>query len=337
MASSVSSRIPQFLKEVGSFSAQFDHDAGISDYEILIQRIDQAAGYAQLGKDLLTSGCDRSSGEAINIAIATVSSIQNAFVQRITELVSGGAGAPSKAARVISPLESTALARHIPAASAASNAIGIVPVSHAHPRVFSKIPRRIPPLSPLDTLIGGASAHGTATVFQDSEIKLIHGVVRHQSLGGNGVIADFTKRDKAIIQQQATRGCTAAVTAMLIMDNGRAPNLMELISRNLGDDEVMFRDLRNAGLSPATAPFRNLEELKSKLESCGSLICSMIFPCGAHVIVVDEVSDDFSIVRVRDPYHGWEISVRADAFKKYACLDSGSVHQGIYVEEGRPR
>ena len=335
MASSVSSRIPQFLEEVGSFSAQFDREAGISDFEILLQRIDQAVRYAQLGKDLLTSGCDRSSGEAINIAIATVSSIQNAFVQRITELVSGGAGAPSKAARVISPLESTGKARHIPAASAASNAIGIVPDSH--PRVLSKITRRIPPLSPIDTLIRGAGAHGTATVFEDSEIKAIHGVVRHQSLGGNGVIADFTKRGKAIIQQQATRGCTAAVTAMLIMDNGRAPNLWELISRNLGDDDVMFRDLRNAGLSPATAPYRNLEELKSSLESCGSLICSMSFPSGGHVIVVDAVSDDFSTVRVREPYHGWEISVRADAFKKYACLDSGSVHQGIYVEEGRPR
>ncbi|MCX6990679.1 MAG: hypothetical protein NTX49_06435 [Chlamydiae bacterium] len=345
MAYALSTQISGFLEQVHFLSGQFEKGMGKGDIEFLFAMQEEAGKYVQIGGALLESERGRMgpSLEKISEAVAIAGSIQDAFTQRITELVSPSVESTPHIARAIHPVASTPGAPHIPAASAARRAIGVAPVYQAPVRGWgAEISRRYPPISYTDTIVyrdgGVVSAHGKTSIFKDDEIRAIHGVVRHQSVGGSDVVADFTKRGKAIIQQQATRGCTAAVTAMLILDNDRAPNIRELSNRNLGNQEVMFRDLKDAGLTPATTSYSNLVELKSRLESCGSLICSMGFPSGGHVIVVDEVSDDLSTVRVRDPYHGWEITVDADAFKKYARLDRKDyVAEGIYVKEGSSR
>ncbi len=37
---------------------------------------------------------------------------------------------------------------------------------------------------------------------------------------------------------------------------------------------------------------------------------------GSHVVVVDDVNLEEGSVRIRDPYHGWEITVTEDSFLK---------------------
>jgi ABC-type bacteriocin/lantibiotic exporter with double-glycine peptidase domain len=170
------------------------------------------------------------------------------------------------------------------------------------------------------------SIHGTCNVFDDKEIIEYHPMFRQEELGKctnkydeeEDVYIDFTRNDKAIIQQQATRGCIAATAAMLIKDQGGKPDFATLQCRNLGSDEDIQQDIQKAVFKPIITPLasNSLEMFRKQLLEYGSAIVSIWDPlAGGHSIVVDEVSKNLKQVRLRDPYHGWEITVSAEAFQ----------------------
>jgi hypothetical protein len=179
--------------------------------------------------------------------------------------------------------------------------------------------RKIPPLGTFDTVMGSPSGfksvHGSDELFSDSEIVEKLDIIKRIEIGSN-IYASYTKNKKTIIQQQATRGCTAATAAMLIMDNRKEPDLLVLRTRNLGDDEYQMRDIQNAGLKAVINSANDLSELRNLIIQNDSCIVSVFGKLGGHVIVVDEVSKDLSKIRLRDPYHGWEITVNSEAFLK---------------------
>jgi len=177
--------------------------------------------------------------------------------------------------------------------------------------------RKTPPLSFMDTQIApGKSKHGTTTFFADDVIVENLPILRQTRIDGK-LYAFYTQHEKAIIQQQAVRGCTAAVTAMMIMDNGGQVNQNTLL-RNLGMEEDLLADLRNAGLHPIVSALGSYFELKALIIKHGSAIVhgSPDGPLGGHVFIVDDVSQGFTAVRIRDPYHGWEITVTSKAFSE---------------------
>ena len=168
------------------------------------------------------------------------------------------------------------------------------------------------------------SVNGRTTIFQDEEILMVH-----QSTGRNVISSDkdgvqrklqvyYTEYGKPIIQQQATRGCSAAMTAMLIVEHGKIPDIQKLSRRNLGDIELMISDIRAAKLYPRQLQLPNddaLLHLKEALGQNGPAILTIDDPLAAgHVIIVDEISADLQQVRLRDSYHGWQITVEAQAF-----------------------
>lgn len=184
--------------------------------------------------------------------------------------------------------------------------------------------RRIPPLSMFDTIISTRdsagrlhiqSEHGTGQLFKNDEIVEKLEIVTVQEVE-RGFYVGYTAHNKAIVQQQATRGCTAGVTAMLIIDHGKKPNLSDMRSRNLGNDAHKIRDLEQAGLKGTFKSASNLSQLRELIINNGSCIVSLSGSLGGHVVVVDDVSADLSKVRLRDPYHGWEITVTNEAFAK---------------------
>ena len=179
--------------------------------------------------------------------------------------------------------------------------------------------RKLPPLGKNDTVIffknGPQGIHGNGELFKDSEITEKLNIVKRVDLGSN-IFADYTEHGKAIILQQGKRGCTAATAAMLIMDHGKKPDLEELRNRNLGRDEDQINDIEKAGLVGVIHSAKNLKTLKKLITNNGSAIVNVNGKIGGHVIIVDNVSDDLSKVRVRDPYHGWEITVKSAAFLK---------------------
>jgi hypothetical protein len=179
--------------------------------------------------------------------------------------------------------------------------------------------RTTPPISIHDTImmIDGKieSVHGTGELFCDNEIIEKLNIIKEKKIGP-GVYAKYTKHGKAIIQQQATRGCTAAAAAMLMKDNGKLPDIRELRLRNLGSTENQTRDITKAGLKTIVSSTHHLSDLKALLAKNGSAIVDVNGKLGGHVIVVDHISDDLSQIRLRDPYHGWEITVTKEAFLK---------------------
>lgn len=86
--------------------------------------------------------------------------------------------------------------------------------------------RKTPPVSTFDTVIGTRnssgrlcvqSEHGACQFFRDDEIVEKLEVVRVKEVE-QGFYVGYTAHNKAIVQQQASRGCTAAATSMLIID-----------------------------------------------------------------------------------------------------------------------
>ena len=181
--------------------------------------------------------------------------------------------------------------------------------------------RKIPPVSLRDTSIISIasgillSEHGSTRVFEDHEIIEVHAVISKVELG-NRVFAQYTTSGKAIIQQQSTRGCSPAAVSMLIKDNGGIVNTSTLKNGSLWNHQKRFTTLIEAGLIPIERKV-DLSSHQSKLESLKACLLkygTAIVSFGGHVVLVDHISDCLSRVRLRDPYHGWEITVKANAF-----------------------
>jgi hypothetical protein len=182
--------------------------------------------------------------------------------------------------------------------------------------------RKIPPVSPSDTckFKDGkiVSVYPNGKLFNDDEIVEKLPIVREETIKDEkefSLTVFYTRNNKPIIHQQATRGCTAGVSAMLILDNNKVPNLQTLRFRNLGDNAVMLQDIKNAGLQGVeNETKKDLSALRDLIIKNGSCIAYTLGKLGAHVIVVDEVSENLSRIRIREPYHGWEITVSKEAF-----------------------
>lgn len=163
-------------------------------------------------------------------------------------------------------------------------------------------------------------AHGYGNSYQDQDILYVHEIINTEIKEGLSV--DFTKNNKPIIQQQATRGCTAGAVTMLIYskDNSGPIDVRDLQMRNLSTDETMIEDITQAGLQPLESECNTIPELRSLLQKHGSAIVTVNSGVGSHVVVVDEILNDR--VRLRDPYHGWEVDIKIDAFKNSWCKGS---------------
>lgn len=170
------------------------------------------------------------------------------------------------------------------------------------------------------------SVHGSTTrnFIQDREIITVHPPVRHETIAKSSSIPGnldthikvaFSSHGKAIIQQRGFRGCTAAATAMLIVDLGKQPDVQTLRGRNLGTDEILILDLQKAGLE-VVIRHPTLATLQADIETYGPAIVGVTGEIGGHVIIVDQVDVQGGSTRIRDPYHGWEITITLDAFRK---------------------
>lgn len=177
------------------------------------------------------------------------------------------------------------------------------------------IERSYPPISPADTICVAAdgsiqSIHGEGLSFQDQEIYR----VRLQALPGHKI--QRTRDGKAVLQQQAVRGCTTACAAMLLADHGKAVDWKALRTRNLGTNESMIREIRAGGLREKITKVTSMRELSSAIKQNGPAIISIENGIGDHVVILDAIYRDLKRATIRDPYHGWQVEITSDALKK---------------------
>lgn len=163
--------------------------------------------------------------------------------------------------------------------------------------------------------------HGFGKSYSDTQIRDISKIIFSKELNSRRryCFAGLSQLHKWVILQQATRGCTAAVTAMLIMDLGGTPDLEALMTRNLGTIHYMIGDIKKAGFIPVESQLSSeaeaLKELQGLIAKNGSIIVGVNSGIDGHVVVVDDITAD-GLVCLRDPYHGWEIAVGYEDFLK---------------------
>lgn len=187
---------------------------------------------------------------------------------------------------------------------------------------YSKLPeekRSHPPVTTIDTRKGEnfMSEHGRMNVFFDSEIVEISTThLPHSSSASSSTsYVKFSEHNKAVIQQQSIRGCTAAAAAMLICDNGKSFDPQKVATINIGTTEKICEMIRQAGLIPIVSQLSSdLSDLGKAIKLHGSAITTVIDRSCGHSIIVDAI--DEHTARIRDPNHGWEISVRKDALAR---------------------
>ena len=84
--------------------------------------------------------------------------------------------------------------------------------------------------------------------------------------------------------------------------------------RELAGNHVMKLDITEAGLKPKETSCQTMKDLEKALRENGSAIVTVNSGVGGHVVVVDAITPE--AVRLRDPYHGWEVSVHRKAFER---------------------
>lgn len=186
--------------------------------------------------------------------------------------------------------------------------------------VTGELVRRYPPPSSADTIMNGRFRNQHEIPFiRDAEIREVHQPLRMNSVRQDGESLRFGINEfgRAVIQQQALRGCTAAAANMLIHDNNRPVDLKDLRNSNLGNENTMAFAIIRAGLKPVltTMASRSMRRLEDLISQNGPAIISVGGEIGGHVIVVDAIDYNAETARIRDPYHGWDITIDLNALR----------------------
>ena len=210
---------------------------------------------------------------------------------------------------------------HLTPASAA-NLLADATAKMSYPTSVNK--RRYPPLSVADTVkrvpSGVISEHGEKHNFlRNDEILELHKAISQKV---QGFAADIDDRGRIVIQQQAVRGCSAAAVSMLIYPRTKTIDTRYLRMTNLEDDEGQQQRIKAAGLdyistslAEALSEQDKITTLQRLIQQHGSAIVDVNDgEIGGHAVVVDEISTDLKKVRLRDPHHGWAITITKQAF-----------------------
>ncbi|WP_068471301.1 hypothetical protein [Candidatus Protochlamydia phocaeensis] len=208
--------------------------------------------------------------------------------------------------------------------------------------------RKYPPVSRIDTVnfsgikdpltyptqddyAASASAHGPHQLIFLSDEKISH-IAECQSIRFTskenipiGVYAD----GKTMIQQQATRGCVAACAAMLVEDQGRNCDVRSLQETNLADEIRLLAWINKSGLKGGIATINGSPaKLRSLIQKHGSISIGISDrDIGSHQIILDDI--DAKKATIRDPFHGWRITIPTSELIKMA----GKKIEAVYIEK----
>lgn len=128
-----------------------------------------------------------------------------------------------------------------------------------------------------------------------------------------------SEHNHIVLQQQAAKSCGQTCVAMLLMDLGIKPDFRNLEGCSTNEDRRMsvikgldLREIRNELSTENKQEF--LEKLQAKIHENGSALIGVDADAGGHCIICDDISADLETVRIRDPWHGWEVSLDAEIF-----------------------
>jgi hypothetical protein len=183
---------------------------------------------------------------------------------------------------------------------------------------------------------GAQPAHGTGhdDFIGDGEIISVHPFFDSETRQVGGAVQIHTVVNESpggavkrhVVQQNAVRGCTGAVATMLAAD-WDAPVSYEQLTVNLGDTESIVRALHQSRLATTVTTLdadhgRFAGQLKKLIDLNGPASISVGGELGGHQIIVDAIDFGTETAVIRDPHHGWQITIRLDSLRKRCGLQT---------------
>ncbi|MFN4174631.1 MAG: hypothetical protein ACK4HV_05970, partial [Parachlamydiaceae bacterium] len=115
----------------------------------------------------------------------------------------------------------------------------------------------------------------------------------------------YTKNGKAIFQQQSPEGAFEAAKFMLFLDNAKNFEYKDLNDGNTVKLLEALHLLKRGGMG-LSKTFALL------IKKSGPAIVAINAAIGNHYVIVDHISQDGKHIRIRDPFHGWEITLASN-------------------------
>ncbi len=229
----------------------------------------------------------------------------------------------------------------LPNVSSENSSISLSILSKSY-TYFNLQNRSYPPLSSRDSMLFNpttqtlSSLHGKPLVFANETIVKVHQVTRREFLAERkelsfftlakttSVYVKYTHHAKPIIAQQSMRGCTAATVSMLLKEHGKSIDFQLLRTTNFAQPEKMIRWIEAQNLTPLSTEITSLQEAAPLLKIHGSAILTIRGDdFGIHTVVLDHLTKRYA--RLREPYHGWEVTVHRHALER--CFIPGPLIQ----------
>lgn len=169
-------------------------------------------------------------------------------------------------------------------------------------------------------------------LFKEEDIIEIHQIAKTTTENNQSI--SWTAEGKAILKQ-VTHGDNNLVTAleMLARDHNRTKSKEQTNESNNYQSQyskLQMKFFSIYGEDPEGLTTDELETLKEAVNYNGSVIV-MLFVSGiGHAVLVDKINLQDQSVRLRDPFRGLEITVKADAFKAYLKLNRDK-HSNVFT------
>lgn len=172
------------------------------------------------------------------------------------------------------------------------------------------------------------SAHGYGLFVQDRYVLKRHVMcyVDCESYPASSKVVALTKDGKHIVWQQAIRSCVPTAISMIALDRGKV-FLAKEITYPVTSTQTMFRYIRKAGFEPVVHVLRGaaidkVRALEALIAQTGSGLLHLIHPdLKSHMVVLDEISLEKRRVTLREPYHGYMITISLLPFMNWIGED----------------
>ena len=134
-----------------------------------------------------------------------------------------------------------------------------------------------------------------------------------------GKVVAIARNGKHIVWQQAIRSCVATAISMIALDQGKV-FLAKEITYAVANNDKQLRYIRDAGFKSVVYPLNGFGVEKAKklegiIAKSGPGLLHLHHPdLKSHMVVLDQISLVKDRVTLREPYHGYMISIRLFPF-----------------------
>lgn len=148
-----------------------------------------------------------------------------------------------------------------------------------------------------------------------------------------------TQEGKHVILQQGSKTCFPTCVGMLLLDHGKTPNYRAIQQMNLARENDAMDLIELTELEPILTTFNTqnklavLEILMECLERNGPGILTITHPViKGHAIILDELSKESNRAIIRDPFHGWMLTIKISTLFSWLVPEDNGFDNSEYRE-----